>query len=315
MKRINIVTIKNFYTFTSKEWAHLEHNISTSLNEQDISNIQGINERLSLQEIYQIYLPIIRLFDFQKKNKPTHKTFIIGLCGSVSVGKTTIARLLQALLQQHLENSHIDIISTDNFIYPLETLIEKNLLSKKGFPESYNSDLMIDCITNISQTGSATCPIYSHIHYDILPDQFISIKQPNVLIVEGLNTLQSQNQQSLPSLKSFFDISIYIDAPETLIKDWYIERFLKFKKDIFPQKENYFHHYSKLSEKEAIDTASEIWDSINGFNLKQFIKPTKDEANIILQKGRDHFVEKILVDEQTQADIRRYMANNDPINL
>ena len=295
------------------EWASLQHNLSTSLTKNDIANIEGINERLSQHEINTIYLPLICLINSLFNKKENNQTFIIGLCGSVSVGKTTIARLLKFLLEQHYGSPAVDIISTDNFIYPLKHLTKQNLLEKKGFPESYNTDAMIECIRNISHTGISSCPIYSHTLYDVDPNNILTIAKPKFVIVEGLNTLQVHSGDN--SLQDFFDISFYIDAPEKYIKEWYIQRFLTFKDEVFSQKDNYFHHYSKLTKEEAITTASDIWDSINGYNLKKFILPTKDKANVVLQKGRDHFVDKVLVDSQTQTDIRRCMTNHNTINF
>lgn len=304
---------KIFNSFTPTEWASLQHNISTSLTENDIANIEGINERLSQREIHDIYLPLLCLINSLHKSKNSNQTFIIGLCGSVSVGKTTIARLLKFLLEQHHGSSSVDIISTDNFLYPLEHLTQHNLLERKGFPESYDTHAMLKCISSLYHTGTSSCPIYSHILYDVEPNSTLRMNKPKFAIVEGLNTLQKHNQNK--TLQEFFDISFYIDAPEKYIKDWYIERFLTFKREVFLEKSNYFHHYSKLTHEEAVSTASHIWDSINGYNLQKFIEPTKHRANIILQKGQDHFVDKILVDNQTQTDIRRCMTNHNTINF
>ena len=219
--------------------------------------------------------------------------YIISIAGSVAVGKSTSARILQSLLSQWPDLRKVDLITTDGFLYPLATLQQKDLMQKKGFPVSYDTPKLIQFLADIkSAKRHVRAPIYSHLTYDIIPNEFDIVDQPAILILEGLNVLQSDSGKSGQMFVSdFVDFSIYVDAEETLLKQWYIHRFLKFRQSAFQDPDSYFKHYAKLSEQEAIMTASRIWDDINGLNLKQNILPTRERANLILTKGADHAVE------------------------
>ncbi|MGX2974375.1 type I pantothenate kinase [Ursidibacter arcticus] len=304
--------ITPFLTFERHQWAELRKSVPLKLTEQDLKPLLGFNEDLSLDEVSTIYLPLARLINYYidenlKRQQVLHKfldvaspkvPYIISIAGSVSVGKSTSARILQALLSQWPEERKVSLITTDGFLYPLATLEEKNLLKRKGFPESYDIHSLIRFVSDIkSGKRQVKAPIYSHITYDIIPDQFNEVDQPDILILEGLNVLQTgMNYPASPHnvfVSDFVDFSIYVDADEDLLKKWYINRFLKFRRSAFSDPNSYFHHFSKLSEQEAISTASTIWDEINGLNLRQNILPSRERANLILVKGDDHAIQTV----------------------
>ncbi|AHG76515.1 Pantothenate kinase [Mannheimia varigena USDA-ARS-USMARC-1388] len=304
--------ITPFLTFDRQQWADLRKSVPLKLTEQDLKPLLGFNEDLSLEEVRTIYLPLARLIQYYieenlKRQTVLHRflgietpkvPYIISIAGSVSVGKSTSARILQALLSHYPKERKVDLITTDGFLYPLATLTEKNLLKKKGFPESYDIHSLIRFVSDIkSGERNVKAPIYSHLTYDIIPDQFNVVDQPDIVILEGLNVLQSgMNYPSSPHnvfVSDFVDFSIYVDAEEELLKKWYINRFLKFRRSAFADPNSYFHHYSRLSEQEAIETASTIWEEINGLNLRQNILPSRERANLILIKGQDHAIETV----------------------
>ncbi|MCT8624771.1 type I pantothenate kinase [Glaesserella parasuis] len=309
---MGITKITPFLTFNRQQWAALRKSVPLKLTEQDLKPLLGFNEELSLEEVSTIYLPLARLINYYidenlKRQEVLHKfldlespkvPYIISLTGSVSVGKSTSARILQALLSEWPEKRKVDLITTDGFLYPLKTLQERNLMKRKGFPESYDIHRLIEFVSDIkSGKRNVKATVYSHLTYDIIPDQFNEVDQPDIVILEGLNMLQSgMNYPHSPHsvfVSDFVDFSIYVDADETLLKDWYIHRFLKFRRSAFSDPHSYFHHYSKLSEQEAITTASTIWDEINGLNLRKNILPSRERANLILVKGEDHAIETV----------------------
>lgn len=304
--------ITPYLTFDRHQWAELRKSVPLKLTEQDLKPLLGFNEDLSLEEVRTIYLPLARLINYYIEEnlkrqsvlnkflgvEPPKVPYIISIAGSVSVGKSTSARILQALLSHYPEPRKVDLITTDGFLYPLKTLEEKNLLKKKGFPESYDIHRLISFVSDLkSGKRHVKAPIYSHLTYDIIPDQFNEVDQPDIVILEGLNVLQSgMNYPSSPHnvfVSDFVDFSIYVDADENLLKEWYIYRFLKFRRSAFSDPNSYFHHYSKLSESEAIQIASTIWDEINGLNLKQNILPSRERANLILVKGDNHEIQTV----------------------
>lgn len=301
--------ISPYLTFNRKDWADLRKSIPLKLTEQDLKPLLSFNEDISLEEVSTIYLPLTRLLNYYIEenlrrqmvlnrflgNKSPHSPYIISIAGSVAVGKSTTSRILQSLLAEWPTSRKVDLITTDGFLYPLEKLKKDNLLHKKGFPISYDTTKLIQFLADIkSGVEEVKSPIYSHLTYDIIPNQFESIKQPDILILEGLNVLQTGNGKGNKTFVSdFVDFSIYVDAEETLLKSWYIHRFLKFRQSAFNNPNSYFKHYAGLSEQEAIQTASEIWDNINGLNLRENILPTRERANLILRKGKNHLVELI----------------------
>lgn len=297
-----------FLSFSREQWAELRKSVPLTLTEQDLKPLLGINEELSLDEVRTIYLPLVRLINYyieeriqrqQVMNRfldvnPDKVPYIISIAGSVAVGKSTSARILQSLLSQWPERRKVDLITTDGFLYPLAKLQQDNLLHKKGFPVSYDTARLVRFLADIkSGKPKVSAPVYSHLIYDIVPDQFDVVDQPDILILEGLNVLQTGDRSSQTFVSDFVDFSIYVDADEDLLKAWYISRFLKFRQSAFSDPNSYFKHYATLSEPEAISTAGRIWDEINGLNLRENILPTRERANLILTKGTDHAVELV----------------------
>lgn len=298
-----------FLSFSREQWADLRKSVPLKLTEQDLKPLLGFNEALSLNEVSTIYLPLTRLINYYIEENLRRQTvlnrflgvqnpkvpYIIGIAGSVAVGKSTSARILQSLLSHWPNERKVDLITTDGFLHPLQKLKQDNLLHKKGFPVSYDTAKLIRFLAEIkSGKEKVQAPIYSHLTYDIVPHEFTEIKQPDILILEGLNVLQTAGNSSNQTFVSdFVDFSIYVDAQEVLLKEWYIKRFLKFRQSAFSDPNSYFKHYAKLSEQEAIATAASIWENINGLNLRENILPTRERADLILTKGADHAVELI----------------------
>ncbi|NBH76457.1 type I pantothenate kinase [Rodentibacter pneumotropicus] len=298
-----------FLSFSREQWANLRKSVPLKLTEQDLKPLLGFNEELSLDEVSTIYLPLTRLINYYIDENLRRQTvlnrflsgqspkvpYIISIAGSVAVGKSTSARILQSLLSHWPNERKVDLITTDGFLYPLEKLKQDNLLQKKGFPVSYDTAKLIRFLAEIkSGNKNVKAPIYSHLTYDIIPDEFNEVNQPDILILEGLNVLQTGgNKSNQIFVSDFVDFSIYVDAEESLLKEWYIKRFLKFRQSAFTNPDSYFKHYATLSQEEAISTASQIWESINGLNLRENILPTRERANLILTKGADHAVELV----------------------
>lgn len=296
-----------FLTFNRQQWADLRKSVPLTLTEEDLKPLLGFNEDLSLTEVQNIYLPLIRLLHYYIEENIRRRAvlnrflsttnpnvpYIISIAGSVSVGKSTTARILQNLLSSTVEKRKVDLITTDGFLHPLSVLKERNLLQKKGFPVSYDTEKLVRFVADIkSGKQKVKAPIYSHLTYDIIPDQFNIVDQPDILILEGLNVLQPARGHRL-FVSDFVDFSIYVDAEEILLKEWYIARFLKFRESAFTDPNSYFKAYAKLSKEEAITTAEHIWDTINGRNLRENILPTRERANLILTKGKHHAIEQI----------------------
>lgn len=307
-----------FLIFNRQQWADLQKSLPISITKQELAPLIGFNEALSLEEVSTIYSPLIRLIqdDFQSslsrydvlchflgKNMPK-VPYIIGIAGSVSVGKSTTARILQALLASGEKKKKVSLITTDGFLYPLATLQAKNLLQKKGFPVSYDIARLVRFLAEIkSGKPEVYAPIYSHITYDILPNQFDVITQPDILILEGLNVLQPPTANQKLAVSDFVDFSIYVDAEEHLLKSWYVARFLQFRQSAFNNPDSYFKAYAKLSEEEATATAEKIWEEINGLNLRKNILPTRERANLILTKGENHTIESVKLRKQTSRKL------------
>lgn len=297
-----------FERFTRDSWAGLRAATPLTLSTDDLDNIRGINERLDQSEVEEVYLPLSRLLnlhisatqqlaavsDIFLSTAPDPVPYIIGIGGSVAVGKSTTARVLQSLLASWPDHPHVELITTDGFLYPNKTLTERDLMHRKGFPESYDTVALLDVLQSIkSGVRSVKTPTYSHLTYDIVPDEYVVISQPDVLIVEGLNVLQGNSTAQDLFVSDFFDFSIYVDAPEDQIKTWYIERFLTFRESVFSNPNSYFRHYADLDEAQATAVASSIWDEINAPNLSENIAPTRQRAQCILRKGTNHRVEEV----------------------
>ena len=296
-----------FLTFNRHQWAELRKSVPLKLTEQDLKPLLGFNEELSLDEVSTIYLPLTRLINYYIEENLRRQAvlnrflggrnptvpYIISIAGSVAVGKSTSARILQSLLSNWPNTRQVDLITTDGFLYPLEKLKKDNLLQKKGFPVSYDTAKLIQFLADVkSGKSGVTAPIYSHLTYDIIPNRFDIVNQPDILILEGLNVLQTRSRKTGQVFVSdFVDFSIYVDADESLLKEWYIRRFLKLRQSAFTDPNSYFKHYAQLSEQESIQTATDIWNNINGLNLRENILPTRERANLILTKGANHVVE------------------------
>lgn len=303
-----------YHSFSQTDWAQLRESVPLTLNEAELVALRGANEQVSLSEVTDIYLPLSRLLNLiveakQSRGlvlneflgqKPTKSPYIISIAGSVAVGKSTTARILQALLQQWPEHPKVDLVTTDGFLYPLVELKQRGLLQRKGFPESYDSKMLLDFIAELkSGKSDVEAPLYSHVTYDRLTDKKQAINQPDILILEGLNVLQTGLDAPVdtksPFVSDFVDFSIYVDAEENLLKQWYCERFLQFRSGAFANENSYFHHYASLSDGQARKIASHIWDTINAPNLQLNIKPTRERANLILNKGQDHLIKQVLL--------------------
>src|SRR5580700_9425800 len=299
--------ISIYLRFSRAEWAALRAATPLPLTETELSALRGINEELSLEEVANIYLPLSRLLNLyvsaiQSLHKatdtflgslPAKVPFVIGIAGSVAVGKSTMARVLQTLLSRWPNHPSVDLITTDGFLYPTAVLEKRGLMNRKGFPESYDQRRLVRFLTEIkSGKAGVSAPVYSHLIYDIVPGAAQTICQPDVLIVEGLNVLQS-SRGSRTFVSDFFDFSIYIDAKEETIENWYVARFLKLRETVFRNPESYFNRYSKLTQEEATDKAHSIWRQINGPNLRDNIQPTRERAQLILRKGTGHSIEEV----------------------
>lgn len=275
------------------------------LTEAELEKLSGIGENLDLQEVEDIYLPLSRLIHLQVRARqkltkvtetfigddPGHVPFIIGLAGSVAVGKSTTARVLQVLLQRWDSHPRVDLVTTDGFLHSKAVLEERGIMHRKGFPESYDRRNLMRFVTEVKSGHPVVkAPIYSHEAYDILPDEFIEVRQPDILILEGLNVLQTGPTLMVSDL---FDFSIYVDAKTQNIERWYIERFLKLRDTAFREPGNHFAGFADMDDAEATYAARELWQTINLPNLVENILPTRVRASLVLRKDYDHTVQRV----------------------
>jgi type I pantothenate kinase len=280
-----------------------------TLNERDLSALQGLGESVSMGEVVEVYLPVARLLNLHISasrvlysvtdsflgNPAAKVPYVISIAGSVAVGKSTTARILQTLLSRNPKRREVALITTDGFLYPNRVLEERGLMKRKGFPESYDLKRLMRFMADVKAGyPEVSAPVYSHLSYDIVPGAKQYVRQPEVLIVEGLNVLQAGNghpKNGSPLFVSdFFDFSIYVDADEAQVEQWFSERFLTLRDTVFKDESSYFHRYAHLSTREAREVAAGIWADINGVNLRENIAPTRDRADLILEKGEDHQV-------------------------
>jgi type I pantothenate kinase len=315
MVRLNSDTngVPNPYrVFSRAEWASLRAETPLTLSEDEIERLRGLNERLSIDEVVEIYLPLSRMMSLyvhaaQELFRATRNfldaeeskvPYIIGIGGSVAVGKSTTARVLQALLARWPNTPKVDLVTTDGFLHPNAVLERENIMDKKGFPESFDIARLLRFLSRIKAgERNVEAPVYSHFVYDVLPDETVVVDRPDILIVEGLNVLQTgrppKDGKAVPFVSDFFDFSIFIDADPLIAERWYVERFMKLRETAFRDPGSYFHRYSKLSDEEAVTTATAIWRRTNLPNLLENILPTRQRADLILVKGDDHLVEEV----------------------
>jgi type I pantothenate kinase len=301
-----------YRTFPRAEWATLRADTPMTLQSDEVTRLRSLHDRLDIREVEEIYLPLSRLlslyvaaaqrlFHAQQDFLGTEDSkmpYIIGVAGSVAVGKSTTARVLQALLARWPNVPKVDLITTDGFLYPNAILERESLMEKKGFPESYDLPALLRFLSDIKAgRRPARAPIYSHLVYDVMPNQWIEIDRPDILIVEGLNVLQTgrppRDGKAIPYVSDFFDFSVYLDADEGVLLQWYVDRFLTLRGTAFRDPKSYFHRYSKLSDEEAVETATAIWTRINLINLHENIQPTRQRADLILKKGESHLVDEV----------------------
>ncbi|GBQ71023.1 pantothenate kinase [Ameyamaea chiangmaiensis NBRC 103196] len=296
-----------YQVFGRDDWRALRKNTPLTLTPQDLERIRGLGVDLSLQEVEDIYLPLSRLLNLHVRaartlhtvqdsflnNAPVTSPYIIGIAGSVAAGKSTLARVLRTILSHWPDHPRVDLVTTDGFLHPLDTLIERKLAHRKGFPESYDLPAMIAFLAAIkSGAPNVSAPVYSHIAYDIVPHERQSLDTPDILIFEGLNVLQQPHGTALLA-SDFFDFSIYLDAEEPDLEAWYIDRFLLLQRTAFQKPSSYFHNYRDLSVPEATTLARRFWSDINLINLRENIRPTRERARLILHKAGDHRVDRV----------------------
>ena len=306
-----LASTDRFVHVSRDEWADLRAATPMTLRDPELDRLRGINERIDLDEVATVYLPLSRLLNlYVNATQDLHKVsatflgsispkvpYIIGVAGSVAVGKSTVARILQTLLAQWPDHPKVDLITTDGFLYPNAVLEERGMMGRKGFPESYDTRELLRVLREIkSGAASVEAPVYSHVVYDIIPDRRVVIEQPDIVILEGLNVLQTgpaRGERATEFVSDYFDFSIYVDAAVADIEQWYVERFITLRESVFQDPDSFFRHYAGLTDDEAIDIAHGIWREINGRNLRENIAPTRERASLIVRKRKDHRVERV----------------------
>ena len=306
---INRGDIARFERFDRQEWAALRAQTPLTIREKDLEALRGINDQLDLDEVTAVYLPLTRLLNlYVSATQSLHRVsttflgtiapklpYIIGVAGSVAVGKSTLARLLQALLSRWPEHPRVELITTDGFLFPNAELEARGIMNRKGFPESYDTQSLLSFLRAVkSGEPEVTAPIYSHVIYDVLPDRHEIVHQPDILILEGLNVLQVDSYAN-EFVSDYFDFSIYLDADESLIESWFIERFHALRRTVFQDPQSFFKHFADLTDEQATMLAGQIWESINGRNLRENIAPTKGRASLVIEKGADHRVTDVFL--------------------
>src|SRR6266540_4266646 len=293
-----------YRVFSRAEWAELRQDTPMTLTPDEVTRVRSLHDRLDMKEVEEIYLPLSRLlslyvaatqrlFRAQQGFLGTEDSklpYIIGVAGSVAVGKSTTARVLQALLARWPNTPKVDLLTTDGFLLPNAVLEREGLMEKKGFPESYDLQALLRFLSDIKAgRRPVRAPIYSHLVYDVIPNQWIEIDRPDILIVEGLNVLQTgrppKDGKAIPYVSDFFDFSVYLDADEEVLRSWYVDRFLTLRGTAFRDPKSYFHSFANLSDAEAKETATSIWMRINLVNLHENVQPTRPRADLILKKS------------------------------
>lgn len=301
-----------YRNFTRAEWANLRADTPMTLQPDDMERLSGLIEVLSMREVEEIYLPLSRLLNlYVAASQQLHRAsttflgsgdmkvpFILGVAGSVAVGKSTTARVLKALLARWPDHPRVDLLTTDGFLLPNAELEELGIMNRKGFPESFDTAALLNFLADVKAgRPNVTAPVYSHFHYDIVPGRKVVIDRPDILIVEGLNVLQParlpEDGRAIPFVSDFFDFAIFMDACEDVLEQWYVRRFMRLRKTAFRDPAAYFHRYATLSNDDAEVTARGIWQEINLKNFRQNVLPTRQRASLILTKAEDHSVETV----------------------
>src|SRR6516165_2088449 len=304
--------VSPYRAFSRAEWAMRREDTPMTMTPAEVARLRSMHDRLDMSEVEEIYLPLSRLLSFYVAamqrlfraqqaflgTEDAKMPYIIGVGGSVAVGKSTTARVLQALLARWPNVPKVDLLTTDGFLFPNAVLEREGLMDKKGFPESYDLPALLRFLSDIKAgRRPVRAPVYSHLVYDVIPNEWVEINRPDILIVEGLNVLQAgrlpKDGKAIPFVSDFFDFSVYLDADEADLVTWYVTRFLTLRGTAFADPKSYFHRYAKLSDQEAIATATSIWTRINLLNLHENILPTRQRADLILKKGESHQIEEV----------------------
>lgn len=309
--------LSRFVEFSRAEWAQLRNGTKLPLTEGELDALVGLNDRVSLDEVADTYLPLTRLFGMYVEsarelyraraqflgNDSPRVPYVIGVAGSVAVGKSTTARILQELLARSEGEPRVELVATDGFLFPTAELQRRGITDRKGFPESYDSRALVQFVADLKAGHpEVSAPVYSHVIYDIVPGERQIVRQPDIVIIEGLNVLQTEHRTpediaaGMPSLtfvSDFFDSSVYVDADESHIEEWYVERFMTLRATVFQDSGAFFHRFAQLSEEDARRMAHHVWRTINLANLRENILPTRERAHVILEKGPAHDIQRV----------------------